>query len=169
MAARKCGQKYRFRLGFALSSLFRNAGHLIRPALVLLAGLAIFLLIRAVLVPKDFGEYGHYRAGALEMISARPISYAGHSQCVLCHDQEAKAHGGGKHANVSCETCHGPLAKHAADPTANVPKLPDVANLCRRCHEKDAAKPKRFPQVATVAHSQGVLCNSCHQPHNPQL
>ena len=103
------------------------------------------------------------------MISARPISYAGQDQCVLCHDDEAKVHSTGKHAGVRCEACHGALAKHADDPGANKPKLPDVANLCRRCHEKDAAKPKGFPQVDTVAHSQGILCNTCHQPHNPHL
>ena len=127
------------------------------------------MAIRAAVVPKDFGKYGHYRAGALEMIRARPISYAGHDQCVLCHDQEAKAHGGGKHANVACEACHGPLAKHADDPVANVPKLPEVANLCRRCHEKDAAKPRDFPQVDTAVHYQGTLCDGCHLPHNPHL
>jgi uncharacterized CHY-type Zn-finger protein len=149
--------------------LFRDSAHLIRPALVLLAGLGIFLVLRAGIVPKDFGKYGHYRAGALGMVSALPISYAGHGQCILCHDQEAKVHGGGKHATVACEACHGALAKHADDPTTNVPKLPDVANLCRRCHEKDSAKPKGFPQVDTVAHSQGMVCNNCHQPHNPQL
>ena len=152
-----------------MSRLFRNAGHLIRPALVLLAGLGVFLILRAIVVPKDFGKYGHYRAGALDMIAARPIAYAGHSQCILCHDEQGKVHARGKHANVACEACHGPLAKHADDPTANVPKLPDVANLCRRCHEKDAAKPQSFPQVDTVAHSQGMLCDSCHQPHNPHL
>ena len=169
LADRPNGQNYRFRLRFALSRLFRDAGHLLRPALLLLAGLGVFLLVRVVVVPRDFGKYGHYRAGALDMISARPIAYAGHSQCVLCHDAEAKVHGEGNHALVACEACHGPLAKHADDPTANVPKLPDVAALCRRCHEKDAAKPKGFPQVDTGAHSQGVLCNTCHQPHNPQL
>lgn len=152
-----------------MSSWFRDSGHLIRPALVLLGGVVVFLAIRAVVVPKDFGKFGHYRPGALETISARSIAYAGHEQCLQCHDQEAKVHDGGMHAKVSCETCHGPLAKHTDDPTANVPKLPDVANLCRRCHEKDAAKPKGFHQVDTVAHSQGVLCNSCHQPHNPKL
>ena len=152
-----------------MSRFFRDAAHLIRPALVLLAGAGLFLVIREVVVPKDFGKYGHYRAGALDMISARPIAYAGQSQCVLCHDAEAKAHEGGKHASVHCEACHGPLAKHADDPTANRPKLPDVANLCWRCHEKDTAKPKGFPQVDTVAHSQGMLCNTCHQPHSPQL
>ena len=152
-----------------MSRLFRNAGHLIRPALILLAGLGAFLVLRALVVPKDFGKYGHYRAGALDMIAARPIVYAGREQCVMCHDAEGKVHGSGKHARVACEACHGPLARHADDPTANVPKLPDVANLCRRCHEKDAAKPQGFPQVDTVAHSQGMLCDSCHQPHNPHL
>ena len=152
-----------------MSRLFRNAGHLIRPALVLLAGLGAFLVLRALVVPKDFGKYGHYRAAALDMIAARPIAYAGHEQCVMCHDAEGKVHSSGKHARVACEACHGPLAQHADDPAAHVPKLPDVANLCRRCHEKDAAKPQGFPQVDTVAHSQGMVCDSCHQPHNPQL
>jgi len=153
----------------ALSRFFRDSGHLIRPALVLLAGVVIFLIIRAIVVPKDFGKYGHYRAGALDMIAALPVAYAGGSQCTVCHDQEAKVHDAGKHASVHCEACHGPLAKHVDDPVANVPKLPDVANLCRRCHEKDAAKPKAFPQVDTVAHSQGMVCDTCHQPHNPHL
>ena len=79
LAARKCGQEYHFELALALSRLFRNCGHLIRPALVLLAGLGILLVVRTVVVPKDFGKFGHYRAGALEMISARPSSYAGPS------------------------------------------------------------------------------------------
>jgi protein-arginine kinase activator protein McsA len=52
---------------------------------------------------------------------------------------------------------------------AHPPKLPEVANLCRRCHERDAAKPKNFPQVATAEHSGGMACNNCHQPHNPHL
>lgn len=148
---------------------FQNSAHMIRPAVVLLAGIVAFLLIRTVVVPKDFGKYGHYRAGALADIGGLPISYAGHGQCVLCHADQAKVHDAGKHAGVTCETCHGPLAKHADDPVANVPKLPDVANLCRRCHEKDAAKPQGFPQVETVSHSQGMLCDACHQPHNPHL
>jgi hypothetical protein len=88
---------------------------------------------------------------------------------VLCHDDEGKARAAGKHAHVACEACHGALAQHADDPAAHVPKLPEVANLCRRCHEQDAAKPKNFPQVATAAHSGGMACNNCHQPHNPHL
>ena len=149
--------------------LMKDWGHLVRVALVLVAAFGIFVVVRAAVIPKDFGKYGHYRPGALDMVRSRPISYAGQDTCVMCHDDEAKLRASGKHAHVACEACHGPLAKHADDPGSVVPKLPVVADLCRRCHEKDAAKPKTFPQVATVEHSGGAECNSCHQPHSPQL
>jgi uncharacterized CHY-type Zn-finger protein len=136
---------------------------------VLLLGLGLFLAIRAAVVPKGFGKYGHYRPQALALIRSRPIAFAGQDMCLMCHDDQGKARAAGKHARVACEACHGPLADHAADPAAHKPVLPDVANLCRRCHEKDAAKPQGFPQVVTAEHSGGVLCNSCHQPHNPHL
>ncbi len=154
-----------------MNRFFRDSAHLIRPAVVLLAGLGVFLAVRAAVVPKSFGRYGHYRAAALDLVRSRPISYAGQDTCVLCHDDEAKARAAGKHAHVACEACHGPQAQHAnaSDPAAFKPKLPDVANLCRRCHEKDAAKPANFPQVVTAEHSGGALCNTCHQPHNPHL
>lgn len=147
----------------------RDSGHLVRPAVVLLAGLGIFLVVRGAVIPKDFGEYGHYRPGALDLIRQHPIAFAGQAQCLDCHEEEAKARAAGKHAHVACEACHGPQAAHVAD-IANVkPALPDVATLCARCHEKDAAKPANFPQVATADHSGGVACNTCHQPHNPHL
>lgn len=148
---------------------FHDWVHLIRPALVLIAAMGIFLGVRAAVIPKDFGKYGHYRPAALDLVRSRPIAYAGQETCVMCHDDQAKVRASGKHAHVSCEACHGPLAKHADDPEANVPKLPEVADLCRRCHEKDAAKPKSFPQVVTAEHSAGMACNSCHVPHNPHL
>ena len=48
-----------------MRKFFRDSGHLIRPAVVLLAGLGIFTVIRSAVVPKGFGQYGHYRPGAL--------------------------------------------------------------------------------------------------------
>ena len=152
-----------------MQRLFRDSGHLIRPALVLLAGLGVFMMIRGAVVPKGFGQYGHYRPGALTAVRQHPISYAGQNTCVMCHDDQAKVRAEGKHAHVSCETCHGPLAKHADDPTALKPTLPKVATLCVRCHEKDQARPKTFPQVVSADHSNGMACNDCHKPHSPKL
>lgn len=150
---------------------FRDSGHLIRPAVVALAGLAAFIVIRNVVVPKAFGQLGHYRPAALELNMNKPLSYAGQQECVLCHDAQAEVRKAGKHARVSCEACHGPQVKHASasDPGAMKPALPDVATLCKRCHEKDAARPKRFPQVITAEHSNGMRCNECHKPHNPHI
>jgi hypothetical protein len=157
--------------GGLLRRLLHDSGHLVRPAIVLLAGLGIFVLIRGAVIPKAFGQYGHYRPGALASVRQRPISYAGQDACLMCHEEQAKARAAGKHAHVACEACHGPQDKHATadDPSAAKPALPDVASLCRRCHEKDAAKPKGFPQVATAEHSGGMVCNSCHKPHNPHM
>ena len=154
-----------------MRQFFRDGGHLVRPALVLLAGLAIFLLIRQAVVPKGFGRYGHYRPLALDLIRERPVAFAGQDQCVLCHTDQAQVRASGKHAQVSCEACHGPQAAHAngGDPAATKPVLPDVATLCIRCHQRDTAKPRGFPQVAAADHYIGVPCNACHQPHNPHL
>jgi hypothetical protein len=155
-----------------MSRLFRDSGHLIRPAIVLLVGLGLFLVIRAAVVPKGFGQYGHYRPGALALVRQHAISYAGQDTCVMCHDDQAKVRAEGRHAHVACEACHGPQAKHAQaqmNGQPSKPQLPDVATLCARCHEKDAAKPKAFPQVATTEHSGGMLCNTCHKPHTPHL
>ena len=157
--------------GETLRQIFRDAGHLIRPAVVLIAALGLFLVLRSAFIPKSFGEYGHYDPAALARVRSRPITYAGHETCEMCHDKVAALKTAGSHAHVACETCHGPQSAHANsdDPAAHKPPLPDVAGLCRRCHEKDAAKPRSFPQVATVEHSGGAACNTCHQPHSPKL
>ncbi|HWU38834.1 MAG TPA: cytochrome c3 family protein, partial [Candidatus Acidoferrum sp.] len=125
---------------------FKDAGHLFRLAAVFLAGIVIFLVIRGFLVPKSFGEYGHYRGSALEDVAARPIHYAGHSTCETCHSDVLDKKKDGRHAHVNCEACHGPLAKHADDPGEVQPAKLDTLVLCARCHEANAAKPKAFPQ-----------------------
>src|ERR1035441_2666943 len=40
----------------------------------------------SVLVPRSFGQYGHYRGNAIKDTAALPISYAGHQVCESCHD-----------------------------------------------------------------------------------
>lgn len=146
---------------------FQDYGHLIRVAAVFLLGAIAFVAVRAAILPKSFGRYGPYRGDALKEIMSRPVAYAGHQQCEGCHPDVLEVKAKGVHGQVSCESCHGPLAKHAEEPTAVKPVLPNVATLCVRCHTENIAKPTGFPQVDAKEHAQGQLCNTCHQPHSP--
>lgn len=152
-----------------MKEFFHSTEHLVRVAILLLLGIGAFLLIRRAVVPADFGKYGHFRPAAMDDVSARPITFAGREVCEACHSDHAEVKAKGKHAGLGCEACHGPLARHAEDPASIVPKLPDTAVLCARCHEANSAKPKGFPQVVTAEHSAGLPCNTCHQPHSPQI
>ncbi len=152
-----------------MRNFLHDGGHLVRLALVLVAGVFVFLLLQQIFVPPGFGRYGHYRAPVVEENAARPLRFAGQAVCVTCHEEEAKTRAAGKHAGVSCEACHGPLFAHSEDPSAVKPKLPAATALCKRCHEADAAKPKGFPQVNAEEHSGGSACDTCHQPHSPKL
>lgn len=149
-------------------SLIRDAGHLLRFAGLFVIAFLLFWAIRGYVVPKTFGQYGHYRGAAIAEIAAHPVKFAGHEACETCHSDVADAKNKGKHEQVNCEACHGPLGAHAADPTVTPAKL-DTAVLCVRCHAASAARPKGFPQVAAEAHSSGVPCETCHQPHSPAI
>jgi uncharacterized CHY-type Zn-finger protein len=150
-------------------NIFKDAGHLFRLALVFLVGAVLFLVIRGLLVPRSFGQYGHYRGNAIVEIAARPVSYAGHQVCEGCHTEVLDVKSKGVHKNVACESCHGPLARHAGDPASVQPAKLDTAVLCVRCHEANLAKPKSFPQVVSADHAGGTACNTCHQPHSPAM
>ncbi len=148
---------------------FRDAGHLLRFAGLFVIAFLIFWVIRGFVVPKTFGQYGHYRAAAINEIGARPVKFAGHDACEACHTDEQALKVKGKHAHVNCEACHGPQAAHAADPGSATPAKLDTAVLCVRCHSASAARPKTFPQVVADEHSNGVPCETCHQPHSPAI
>lgn len=147
----------------------KEAAHLVRMAGLFIGALVLFLIVRAQVVPKSFGQYGHFRGNALAEIRNRPISFAGRTACAACHDDKVQALRAGKHANVGCESCHGALAKHADGSMETKPVLPDTHVLCAKCHEKIAAKPGTFPQVVSQEHSNGEACKTCHQPHTPKV
>ena len=100
-----------------MGRIFGHREHLVRVAGLFLAGIVVFVALQTLLIPKGFGLYGHYRAGALDDARARAIAYAGRAACLECHADAADAAKGGGHAGVHCEACHGPLAAHAADPS----------------------------------------------------
>jgi hypothetical protein len=147
---------------------WRNIRHLIPLGLVFLGGTAGFLVLRGAMVPDGFGALGHFRAGAIGEVRMQPVAFAGQAACAECHPSEAETRNSGKHKTLACEGCHGPLARHAADPAAVQPPKPDTASLCVRCHERDGARPPSFPQVIAAEHSGGEACATCHKAHNPK-
>ena len=148
---------------------FKDAEHLFRLLTLFGIGVIVFLLLRSSLVPRSFGQYGHYRGDAIMEVAARAPAFAGHQTCETCHNDVAELKLTGKHARVNCEACHGALAKHADDPSSLQPVKLEAAKLCVRCHEANAAKPKSFPQVVSADHSGGAACDLCHQPHHPSI
>ena len=149
--------------------LSKDSGHLFRFLGLFVIAFLIFLVVRHFVVPKSFGEYGHYRGAAIDEIAALPVKFAGHQTCEACHSDIADTKNGGKHAHVNCEACHGALAAHASDPASVIPMLPDTTVLCARCHTASAAKPAGFPQVKIDEHSGGLPCKTCHNPHTPVI
>lgn len=148
---------------------FDDYGHLFRLASVFAVGILVFVVLRGFLVPRSFGQYGHYRGNAIQEIAAKQPVYAGHQACETCHSDVLEMKEKGKHARVGCESCHGALAAHADDPGSVQPEKLDTAVLCVRCHEANSAKPKWFPQVVSAEHSSGLACDTCHQPHSPAM
>ena len=146
----------------------REAEHLFRLAVVFIVGAALFAIVHRLLVPSSFGRYGHFRADAIVEIASRPVSFAGHQTCETCHSDVLEVKTKGKHARIACESCHDALSSHADDPSIQPKKL-DAAVLCAGCHEASTAKPNWFPQVVSEEHSSGIVCTTCHQPHNPVI
>ena len=146
---------------------FKDVEHLFRLAAIFAIGLLVFAVARAELVPADFGKFGHYRASAVDEIAARPIHYAGQKACAECHTDVVETRAPSRHKAISCETCHAPLARHAAgDDTFTFVKL-DATPLCVRCHATKTGKPSRYPRVDINDHADDP-CITCHQPHDPR-
>lgn len=152
-----------------MRDMFKDREHLFRMAMLFLGALGVFLVVRAALVPDGFGELGHYRTAAIDDAKARSISYAGRQACeTACHAPVVEARKGSKHATIGCESCHGPLAKHAADKSIK-PDRPDKRDICLRCHIAEAAKPTAFPQVDPKEHGGEGGCDECHNAHRPEI
>ncbi len=66
-------------------NIFKDAGHLFRFAGLFVIAFLVFWGIRGFVVPKTFGQYGHYRAAAMTDIAAHPVKFAGHEACEGCH------------------------------------------------------------------------------------
>jgi DnaJ-class molecular chaperone len=126
------------------------------------------VLARQFLVPKTFGQLGHYRAAAVDVVAQLPLKYAGHQECAACHEAIAKMHDAKRHHGVACEVCHGPAAAHVQAPTEVHLTAPRQRAACPLCHGYNPSRPTGFPQIDPVTHNPLKPCISCHNPHAPE-
>lgn len=148
---------------------WRDYEHVVRVAIVFAAAIGAFFMWRAWMVPKDFGLYGHFRAGAIKDIAALPVVYAGQADCVSCHSDIQELRKDGRHARIGCEACHGPLGQHARGETDVAPIRPSTRGVCLTCHTARVGMPAAFPKIVVKEHSDAGPCTECHKPHNPSL
>jgi ribosomal protein S27AE len=140
---------------------------IVRLAIVFVVTIAALLALRARFVPESFGDLGHYRAEAVEVVAAQPARYAGLQPCADCHTDQAELKARSYHRGLTCEGCHGPASAHVEDPTAVRPLVRRERDACARCHSYLASRPTGFRQVLNSLHNPVRPCIACHDPHDP--
>ena len=162
--------------------------HLVRLLVLVAIAAGAFLRARAMVVPKDFGKLGHFRAGAIAEAAAREPRHLGSKECADCHDSIYTIWSDGKHSKPQCENCHGPGLLHVKtvsedstdaypDPIKRYPKaLRPTTGIqeCKWCHLKTFERPSTLKSINSVeAHTRktggtytpDTKCTDCHDPH----
>lgn len=147
----------------------RHYAHILRVFGLFAAGFTVFVIARYFLIPPDFNVYGFYRAGALDDIKRLPVVHAGETVCLDCHVDVGKVRETSRHKVIHCETCHGPLAQHAAGDVSLKPPALNPRLLCLRCHTAQPGLPAGFPNINPADHMGDLPCTDCHKPHSPKM
>jgi len=142
--------------------------HLKRAFTLLALVIIVFIIVRSILVPDSFGQYGWYRGDSVEEARNHPVNYAGSISCgeENCHEIIYSVWVKDRHKTVNCETCHGPAEKHALNAREPLTPADDSREYCGKCHFKRLARPENFPQIDPETHSE-LRCSYCHSPHKP--
>jgi len=152
--------------------------HVLRPLWVAIAFVALILLARYILVPKDFGVQGDsftfnfHRASNVQEWENFPVGYLGKEVCVECHEEKGEQIESSPHAIIQCENCHGPGREHPETENPETMTIDRSRAQCLRCHaDLGYAKSSRasIPAINPDEHNVDSECVECHNPHNPDL
>ena len=143
---------------------FKLPPQILRLVLLAFAIVGSYLVARSFLVPPTFGDYGWYRADALNLIASREPVFAGKKACDECHSEILHNLGTDAHKTLSCEACHGVCRDHCNNP--DILPIKATGSHCIRCHEANLARPAWLKQIVVKDH-YGPKCTDCHLPHQP--
>lgn len=150
--------------------------HVWRPLFVALAGIALLLFARSIMVPDDFGvhgvnfTYGFHRGGSIDDWKNFKVKYRGKEYCRECHDEKVEENLASPHSVLECENCHGPSIDHPDNPETL--EIDTSRLLCLRCHAYlpyPQSHRAEMPAVDPERHNPNQNCVECHNPHNPDL
>jgi len=128
---------------------------------------SIFFVLKYLLTPESFGQYGHYRGNALVENATHDAKYVGSEACVECHEDIVEEKTEGFHNTLACENCHGPGYMHVLD-SENELQMPDSREFCAKCHAYNRARPANaITQIDIEDHNPEEKCIECHYPHQP--
>lgn len=148
-----------------------------RLVLIFIVIISVVFIVRILVLPESWGEYGYYRGDYIEEEASRPLVHGTNESCVSCHETVYEMKHAGVHQRLSCETCHAPVTEHVRDGEkfADMPVRhgEDQTQLCLRCHQKVEGRPEKFPMIDAKTHLEeqevrpGHECNRCHTVHAP--
>ncbi len=129
--------------------------------------IGIFLILRHLLIPDTFGQYGHYRGDALIDNASRNSVHASKEDCFLCHDDIQAIVENDSHAGLSCLICHGPGLEHVDNPEADNILKNSGREFCGKCHHLHAARSADVIIQVDIHthHTEKDNCIECHNPH----
>jgi len=166
----------------------RHARHFVRLLVLLAVTVVAFVRVRAMVVPKDFGALGHFRASAIKEAAAREPRHLGSKECADCHSEIYNPWVNGKHSTPQCENCHGPGFLHVKvvsedsvdaypDPikrNRNALRVTSGIQECKWCHLKTFERPSTLKSIKSVEghfsehhrpFTPDSKCTDCHDPH----
>jgi hypothetical protein len=126
------------------------------------------LFAGAVMAWSPYLDFSLHRDVDARSWAALDVSFASASTCARCHASEATRLTVGSHAEIGCQSCHGPLAAHvvagedADSDTVSVAVPTD--DTCVRCHVKTDGRPVTQTEIIPVQHYVST-CLACHDPH----
>ena len=150
--------------------------HVWRPLYLVIVVIALFLLVRTLVVPEDFGRhesgylYGWHRKGNEAEWQQVKVKFQTTAYCKDCHSENYDSIRNSPHGIIPCEDCHGPGMAHPDDPA----KLPidRSRQLCLRCHAQlpsPSSGRSGIRGIDPAGHNPEAECSLCHAPHNPSL
>jgi len=127
----------------------------------------LFLIVRHLLTPDSFGQYGHYRGDALKENANKELIYTTKEECFECHSDIAELVEADVHFEISCLSCHGPGLEHVNNPEADNIEKDGSREFCGRCHSINPARSTNMIfQVDIKEHyPERKNCIDCHNPH----